>query len=52
MKTVHWKNRVTNETGHRLPLHDADAERWATLQNRKHPDIDYWTEPVEDGDES
>lgn len=51
MKIVHWKNQTTNETGYGLPLDDSEAEMWARIQNQKHPDTDYWTEPV-DGDES
>ena len=39
MKEVHWKSRLTEETGHGSPLPDDVAEEAVKIGNSKHPEI-------------
>ena len=51
MKILHWKNTVTNESGHGIPMPDDSTEFRVAEANRRFPHIEHWAEPVPEVDE-
>ena len=46
MMIIHWKNKITDETGHGKPI----PLSWSLIDdlNEKYPEIRYWAELVKE----
>ncbi len=49
---VYWKNQVTGEGGHGMPIDREIAEDWIDEMRGKYPQIVHWTEAIETAKES